>query len=201
MQVLAGQGVLMDAELAAHSTPHSTNMWTHHHDRLLKHWHKESKRYQKLHYYASDYYRRWDNYIGIPKIIISTVVGTSMFATVNTAPNTMTQVAQASVVIFSAILSAIHQKLNYGSLSERHSQASSCYATVCMSIEKELSVKYKHRTHVDAVLSSLYSELDHLNKICPQFRMRQSALDVLSSEDINLEITFSSSSEDGEENV
>ncbi len=69
--------------------------------------------------------------------------------------------------MISAILGTLHQFLNYGQLSERHNQASSCYASLCLDIEKDLSLEPLYREDVSVVLNHVYTELTNLSKNCP----------------------------------
>ena len=127
-----------------------TNDWTDYHDKLLRNWIKQSKRYTKLHALSKEYYYFWHNVLSIPMVILSTSVGMTTFAFISPNEPSRTEligqyiVSACSVIV--AILSGILQLSKCSEYAVRHQNASNEYIKFYRSIQMEMLLEYCHRT-------------------------------------------------------
>lgn len=114
---------------------------------------------------ATAHYKRLGRGLGIPVLILTTVVGTAVFTAI-ASPNgysTGLQLLAGLLSMGAAVLSGLQTFLNYGELAERH---------------REAAVKYGGlRREIEEIISFTPNE-DELKPIMTALRTRWNALDV-----------------------
>ena len=76
-------------------------------DALLSEWLTRARRIQTAHYEAAASLDRLQYLVGLPLVMLSTLVGTSIFATLEANPNFWVKVGVALASVLAAILAAI----------------------------------------------------------------------------------------------
>ena len=98
---------------------------------VLDDWYVRASAAQYGHQAKSDLSRRRSLLIGIPLVILSTLVGTTVFAAAsNHAPTTTSKVLVGSVSILAAVLAGVQTLLSYSQLAEKHRIAAFRYANL-----------------------------------------------------------------------
>jgi hypothetical protein len=109
---------------------------------LLEYWRFRNHRVQLAHYEASRRFERLHLWLGLPAIAISTIVGTTVFASLEKSWGTEGQIVVGLLSVVSAVLTGLQTFLRYAELGERHRVAGARFANL------------KHRLELVATLSS-----------------------------------------------
>lgn len=91
------------------------------------------------HYRAALRYSQLNYWFGLPSIILATVVGTSVFATLEQQPELIWRISIGLMSIGTAVLSALQLFLNYNDKSEKHKIAGAKYNAIGRELELLLS--------------------------------------------------------------
>jgi hypothetical protein len=82
------------------------------------------------------HFRVRNKQIGIPTIIVSSIVGSAVFGTIGTTDMVTLQFAAGVLSIIAAALSAVQTFLGYDSLSEQSKYAASGYSSLLRKLER-----------------------------------------------------------------
>jgi len=106
--------------------------------------------------------------LGIPATVISAIVGTTVFATLQESPGSTTmQFLIGSLAIITAILASLQSFLNLGARAERHRIAGVKYKAVIRHLE-QLGIGTISRMKLDApLLNDVRQSLDALEEEMP----------------------------------
>jgi hypothetical protein len=136
--------------------------WDQRTSSLLEDWHVRATAARFGHQTCSAKTRRLYLRLGVPVVALTTLVGTSVFATFNETPSQLAKIIVGTVSILAAVLAAIQTFLNYGQLTERHRTAAARYASSRRTIEVALT---KHDT---AAVDRIRKEMDKVGAESPQ---------------------------------
>lgn len=103
---------------------------------LLDDWYERVAVTQRAHYYSADHFGARKYWLGIPAVVLSTVVGTSVFATVQKAPGTAMQIGVGLASVASALLASLQTFLGYTERAERHRVAGAKYGALGRELEQ-----------------------------------------------------------------
>ncbi len=102
--------------------------------------------------------------LGASSVTLSAVVGTAIFATIDTSPALGLQILAGLLSVLAAVLAALHAFQNYAVVVEQHRRAALAYGRLRRSMEVELA----DQSLVNGeVLSRFASELDELRQAAP----------------------------------
>jgi len=87
------------------------------------------------HYRAGEAAGMWHKTIGIPNVIITAVVATSVFATLADNTAVKFKIATGIVAVIAAILAALQAFLHLSDVAEKHTSAGGRYATLRREID------------------------------------------------------------------
>lgn len=100
-----------------------------------KYW-RRAGRVGLAHYRAAEIAKKRSTRIGIPNVIITAVVATSIFSTLNESKEFFwVRIATGVIALAAAVLSALQAFLNFGDLAEKHHIAGAKYANVRRTID------------------------------------------------------------------
>lgn len=80
------------------------------------------------HYAAAKHFEACHRNLGIPVIILSTVVGTAVFASIQTSPAAWAQILVGFFSMSAAIFAGLQTFLGYSQLAEKHKRAANSYS-------------------------------------------------------------------------
>ncbi len=87
------------------------------------------------HHLAAAQKSRLNHLFGVPAAIISAVVGTSVFATLEQNPETVWRIIVGLILILSAVLSTLQTRFNYADAAGKHKTAGTRYSAVRRRLE------------------------------------------------------------------
>ncbi len=131
---------------------------------LIGHWRLRVHRMQIAHYDSEAYFSRLHLYLGVPVIGLSTIVGTSVFASLRETAQ-MDPTLQITVGLFSvtaAVLSGLQTFLGYSERAEKHRLGGARFAGL--------------KTRIELIASSPPKTEDDLNQALAAFQLSWSEL-------------------------
>jgi hypothetical protein len=155
----------------------SATLWTPEETQLAQDWGKRAVAAQHAHYYLAAGLKKRNLALGIPVVIFTTVVGTSLFASMATSSDPSTgssglpgwaRFAIGSISIMAAVLAAIQTFLRFAERAERHAQAADWYSSIRREIEELLALPEHKRGDPKKVLDGLRKELNKAGQIYPE---------------------------------
>jgi len=87
------------------------------------------------HYRAAEIFAKRHRSIGIPSVIASTVVATSVFSTLSESVDVRLRIATGFIALLAAILAALQAFLSFGERAEKHRAAGARYGKIRRDID------------------------------------------------------------------
>ena len=117
----------------------SQNEWSNSWE-VLNDWHRSAGLARDAHYDSARQYANRNYWLGIPVIIFSTFVGTSIFATLQDDVNPWIRVFIGVVSVASAILAGLQTFLRFAESAERHHGAAVKYDRIWYRYRRNKSI-------------------------------------------------------------
>lgn len=131
--------------------------------RALEDWYLRATAAQYGHQTRSDLTRHYSILLGIPAVILSTIVGTAVFATAANEPvSTPWKAIVGTVSVLAAVLAGIQTFLGFSAVAEKHRVAAFRYANVRRDIT--LAITRQEPRDVDKIRR----EMDKIGAEAPQ---------------------------------
>nr|MDQ5828128.1 SLATT domain-containing protein [Chloroflexota bacterium] len=102
---------------------------------VLNIWYKRVSKTQRAHYLSAGHFGRRSYGLGIPVIALTTFVGTSLFATLQTGPEPWLQVLVGLASVLAAVLASLQTFLGYAERAEKHRVAGAKYGALGRELE------------------------------------------------------------------
>lgn len=147
--------------------------WCEKQERLLIKWAEKAAGYRWLHNHARLYYKKQNDWLAYPSIIIASITGVGGFAVLNPSGNdgvsnetkTRIMIVQyffAFLNVIAGILSSISKFSQSLPLSEAHSSMCVQWSKFYRSIDMEISLDIRHRSDVVEFIMKSREEYDKL---------------------------------------
>jgi len=94
--------------------------WTDETEQLLRDWRNRAHASQTGYYTMADRFRRWNYWLGIPVVIGSSIVGTTIFASLKDDVGVPARVAFGSISILAAVLASLQTFLRFAESASIH---------------------------------------------------------------------------------
>jgi hypothetical protein len=104
----------------------------------LRDWERRCAAAAEVHFQTAEYLGRWNLWLGIPVVVLSAIVGTSLFATLSKDVNVGIRIAAGIVSVIAAVLASVQTFLRFGARSEQHRVAAERWSAIRREIEKAL---------------------------------------------------------------
>lgn len=112
----------------------------------------------------NDTYRYW---LGVPAVILATVVGTSVFASLEKTVDANFKIALGLASILSAVLASLQTFFDFGIRAESHRLAGAKHKAIIRELEQELTQPLKQLPEKDDFYDDLRTRLDALEAEAP----------------------------------
>jgi hypothetical protein len=136
-------------------------------------WYRRARESQFAHYHAANYYAAASRWLGIPSVLLSAVVGTALFATLeqdNIPP--VLQVGAGLIALTAAALSALQTFLGYGERAAKHRAAAAAYGAVRREIEQQQVLRPASRADAGSMIETIRHHLDDIGASAPDISSR-----------------------------
>jgi hypothetical protein len=138
--------------------------WTPKVEKLLQDWHRRVYAAQTAYYEEAERFRRRNYQLGIPVVIISSLVGTAVFADVKS------RWLVGSVSILAAVLASLQTFLKFGENATLHGAAADWFAAIRRDIEQTLALPPNMRGKPKPCLDNVRQEMNRAGQKSPELR-------------------------------
>ena len=128
-------------------------------EHVLENWYERVTVTQRAHYLSADHFGARKYWLGIPAVILSTLVGMSVFATVQQQPEVWLQITVGLASVAAALLASLQTLLGYAERAEKHRVAGAKYGAIGRELEQ---LRASAETPPDKVVSGVRKRLDDL---------------------------------------
>jgi len=135
--------------------------------RLLENWLRRARECQYGHYAAASTLSSRNYWLGIPVVILTSLVGTSVFATLQHEVDIRFKIATGLVSVLAAVLASLQTFLRVSEKAEKHRAAGATYGAVAREIEQGLNVPGSSDKEKE-FLDNLRDRMDTLAKEAPE---------------------------------
>jgi hypothetical protein len=147
--------------------------WDDRLEAVLDQWHRRVWASQLAHYRRATRLRRANISLGLPVVILSTMVGTSLFATLNeTQLPIALRIVVGTISVGAAILAAVQTFFGFAQRADRHVLAADWYAALRRKIEELRAVPRDARGDARKVLDDIRREMNTVSSQFPQIGER-----------------------------
>lgn len=133
---------------------------------LAERWLKRLRESQFAHYEAAERLSRANTRLGIPVVIFSAMVGTSIFASLGSSNElpTALRIAAGLISISAAVLASLQTFLKFSERAEKHRAIAARYGAIRRQIEQILAFEEINSD----VLKNIRSQIDTLGEEAPE---------------------------------
>lgn len=104
-------------------------------EKLVEDWFRRARESQAVHYASASHFSWLNLILGIPTIIITTIVGTAVFASMDNQDIGEYKVLLGLISILASVLAALHTFLGYAQRSEKHRATGAIYGSIRRELE------------------------------------------------------------------
>ena len=105
-------------------------------EKMLAEWYVRVAVTQHAHYLSAEHFSSRKYWLGIPAVVLSTFVGTSVFATVKGQPEIWLQITVGLASVAAALLASLQTFLGYAERAEKHRIAGAKYGALGRELEQ-----------------------------------------------------------------
>lgn len=138
--------------------------WTAEVEQLLKNWHNRAYAAQSAYYMMADRLRRRHYRLGIPVVLLSSMVSTTLFADVEKYQ----RIIAGLVSLLAGVLAALQTFLRPAQAATEHGFAADWYAAIRREIEELLALPRGLRGDPKAILDSIRKEMNKAGQKAPE---------------------------------
>ena len=135
-----------EPETGASDAQPASFVWGRSLERLLDEWRQRAWAAQIAHYRDASRLRAYNVWLGLPVVVFTTVVGTSLFATVNEANlDRWLRIVVGGIAVVAAVLAGVQTFFNFAQRADQHVVAADWYASIRRKIEQQLGTPREGR--------------------------------------------------------
>jgi SMODS and SLOG-associating 2TM effector domain family 4 len=134
---------------------------------LLEQWLKRARENQLQHWESARHYENLNYRLGIPVVILSTTVGTTVFATLQKQVRLSIQIAVGAISMLTAILAGLQTFLRFSERAEKHRSVAASYSAIRRRIETLLKLPVELKGDTATTVAEVEKQLDELAKASP----------------------------------
>src|SRR5215475_3201906 len=128
-------------------------------EQVLGDWYVRVVVTQRAHYLSADHFGKMKYWLGIPAVVLSTLVGTSLFATLQKQPEPRLQIAVGLASVAAALLASLQTFLGYSDRAEKLRVAGAKYGALGRELEQ---LRASSITPTPEAISEVRKRLDDL---------------------------------------
>jgi hypothetical protein len=140
--------------------------------RLVLTWYRRARHAQVAHARAASETRRLHLLLGVPTVVLGTVVGSTIFATMNQRSATVLQVATGLLSLASAVLAALQTFLRLEERARDHETASRAFGALRRDLGELGAISGRSRPELVSRLDSLRRSYDETSSTTPNVPQR-----------------------------
>lgn len=133
---------------------------------------ERASRIQTAHYESAAILSRRHYQVGVPAIVLATIVGSSVFSALDKGGSTWTKIAVGAASILAAVLTAVQTFLRHDERAEKHRAAGVSYGGMKRKLEQHVAYPPATAERMVELLEQIRTEWDGLNRECPTIPKR-----------------------------
>lgn len=123
----------------------------------------------RAHHLAALAYHRYNNYLGVPVVILTAVISTAIFATLENNPELIYKIAAGLISLLATVLSALQTFLGFNQKAEAHKNAGIKYSAIKRKFEAlHLHYSVTENPNKELALKELSTLLDEINQLAEE---------------------------------
>ena len=143
--------------------------WGDRTESLLQDWHNRAAAAQHAHYLLAHRLRRRNLALGIPAVVFSSIVGTSLFASLTKENiNTTLRVVIGFISVGAAVCAALQTFLRFAERAAQHVTAADWYAAIRRDTAQLLALPRTSRGPVKAALDAVRTQMNRAGQNAPE---------------------------------
>jgi len=152
---------------------HSGRGWHAALEELLEAWASRVAAVEAGHFAMADRLTRDNFRLGIPVVILSTIIGTSVFATLGESVGLPLRITVGLLSVAAAVLASLQTFLRLGERSEKHRVAAALYSALRRDIESLLATPRKERPDAEPLFERIKLQMKAYGKESPAIGERE----------------------------
>lgn len=154
---------------AVERTGGTTSGWDSRTEALLEDWRRRATAARAAHYTLASRMRRRNLFIGVPSVVFSSVVGTSLFATLSTEDvNKTLRIIIGLVSFAAAVLAALQTFFRFNERAERHVVAADWYSAIRRDLAQLIALSPGQRGEPKECLDRVRKEMNKIGQQAPE---------------------------------
>lgn len=139
---------------------------------LVSDWFRRARESQMVHYECGSRFHRFNLLLGIPTIIFSTIVGTTVFATLSKDSSARIKMFLGLLSVSAAVLASLQTFMAFGDRATKHRLIGSRYGSVRRSLEMLKTFPPSDEQEMKRIVEEIRKELDDLAESSPDVPSR-----------------------------
>lgn len=139
---------------------------------LMEEWRLRAWAAQMAHYRVASRLRSFNVWLGLPVVVFTTAVGTSLFATLDTQQSTEVRIVVGTISVLAAIFAAVQTFFNFAARADQHVLAADWYASIRRKIEQELRIPRMYRGDPKKFMDGIRKEMNTVGSQFPEIGER-----------------------------
>lgn len=107
---------------------------------LLQEWSRRAAASSQAHYTIASRLARYNVVLGVPVVVLTTFVGTSVFATIGSTVDTRLRILVGTISVLAAVIASLQTFLRFAERAEKHRVAAEHWAAVRREIAEMLAL-------------------------------------------------------------
>lgn len=138
-------------------------------EELLKRWYKTIRRQQVEHELSARFYEKLNWKLGIPVVILSAIVGASIFGTLGSAELLLLKITAGFLSVTSAVLASLQTFLGFNERAGGHKMAADRFGELAKEIQQVTVCGFSHG-EIGDFIESVRSQWGSVAREAPTFR-------------------------------
>lgn len=135
-------------------------------EELLERWHKEVSRSRHAHYEAARAYSKRNYWLGMPAVILSAIVGSTVFATLEKEVDPRIRLLVGFLSVTAGVLTALQTFLAFSARAEKHRLIAAKYGGIRREVEL-LQEKKVNKAELNERLDEIEKRMSGLGEEAP----------------------------------
>lgn len=134
---------------------------------LLKDWLRRTREAQGVHYETAKQLSKRNLWFGIPVVVLSSLVGTSVFASLAKNPGVAITILVGLLSVTVVVFSSLQTFLNFSERAEKHRSVGAKYGSIRRELEEIIATKILEGDECKTTLEGLRRRIDALAAEAP----------------------------------
>lgn len=138
-------------------------------EELIDDWYRRARESQFAHYEAAKPLGRANIRLGVPSVVLSAIVATSVFASLEAETSDGLRILVGSISVIAAVLSALQTFLRFSERAEKHRSTGGRYGAIRRQIEQ---LRSQGQPYDDESIDGIRQQFDAISEEAPEISAR-----------------------------